>query len=368
MDREKTVIKTSIIGIVANILLAAFKAVVGVLASSVAIILDAVNNLSDALSSIITIVGVKLASKAPDKKHPLGHGRVEYLTTMAISVIILYAGVTSLIESIKKIISPMTPDYNTPGLIIIAVAVVVKIVLGTYVKGVGKRVNSDSLVASGTDALFDSIISSATLVAAFIFIGTGLSLESYLGVIISAIIIKSGLDMLRETVSEILGERVDSEIAIKVKELILSFPEVSGVYDLVLHNYGPDRLIGSVHIAVPEDMTARQLDKLERDISAKVGKETGVIMTGVSVYSVNTTNEKAMEIEKTVKEVASKYKEVLQIHGFYFEEEEKVYRFDIIIDYDFKNRHEIYQKVVDELKEIYPEYTVDATLDVDVSE
>ncbi len=368
MNREKTIIKTSIIGIIANIFLAGFKAMVGFFSSSVAIILDAVNNLSDALSSIITIIGTKLAAKEPDKKHPLGHGRIEYLTTLVIAIIIMYAGITSLIESIKKIIHPVTPDYSMVGLLIIVVAVIVKIILGTYVQGVGKKVNSDTLIASGKDALFDSVISAATLVAAIIFIITGLSLESYLGVIISAIIIKSGLDMIRETVSEILGERVDSDIAINVKNLIVSFPEVSGAYDLVIHNYGPDRLIGSVHISVPDYMTARELDKLERSIAEKIMSETGVIMTGVSIYSVNTDNAKSDEIEKKVKEIASKYKEVLQIHGFYFEEEEKKYRFDIIIDYDFKNRKEIYQKVVDELKQIYPEYEVNATLDVDMSE
>ncbi len=367
-NREQIIIKTSIIGIIANLFLAGFKAGVGLLANSVAIVLDAVNNLSDALSSIITIVGTKIAGKAPDKKHPLGHGRVEYLTTLAIAIIILYAGFTSLIESIKKIIHPVTPQYTKVGLLIIVVAVFVKIGLGTYVQGKGRKVDSDTLIASGKDALFDAIISAATVFAAIVFIISGLSLESYLGVIISAIIIKSGFDMIRETVSEILGERVDSDIAIKVKEIIVSFPEVSGAYDLVIHNYGPERLIGSVHIEVPENMTVKELDKLEREIAARIGKETGVIMTGVSVYSRNVSNPKSVEIENKIKAVASNYKEVLQIHGFYLDEEAMNYRFDIIIDYDYKNREEIYQKVVDELKEIYPEYDIFATLDVDISE
>ena len=368
MDRERVIVRVSIVGIIANIFLAGFKAVVGVLSSSVAVILDAVNNLSDALSSIITIIGAKLANKQPDKKHPLGHGRVEYLSTMAISIIILYAGFTSLIESVKKIIHPITPDYSVTSLIIISVAVVVKIFLGTYVKRNGQRVNSDSLVASGTDALFDSIISAATLLAAIIFTVSGLSLESYLGVIISVIIIKSGFEMLRDTISEILGERVDPEIAHKIKQIIISFPEVRGAYDLILHNYGPDRLIGSVHIEIPEDMTAREMDKLERNITLRVGEETGVFMTGVSVYSINTTDKKAAEIEKTVRSVALRHDEVIQIHGFYYEEDQKMFLFDIIIDYDYKNRQEIYEEVVRELQEIYPDYRICATLDVDISD
>ena len=162
--------RTSIIGIIANLALAAFKAAVGLLANSISVTLDAVNNLSDALSSVITIIGAKLSVKPADKKHPLGYGRIEYLSSMIIALIILYAGISAAIESVKKIITPETPDYSATSLIIIAVAVVVKIVLGTYVSRVGKKVNSDSLAASGKDALMDSIISASVLVAAVIYI------------------------------------------------------------------------------------------------------------------------------------------------------------------------------------------------------
>ena len=185
MTREKTIIRTSIIGIIANVFLAGFKAVIGLMTNSIAIVLDAVNNISDAGSSVITIIGTKLAGKAPDKKHPFGYGRIEYLSAMIISVIVLYAGVTSFVESVKQIIHPETPEYNTVSLVIVAVAVVVKIVLGRYVKSVGEKVNSSSLIDSGEDATLDSIISASTLVAAIIFMITGVSLEAWLGAVIS---------------------------------------------------------------------------------------------------------------------------------------------------------------------------------------
>ncbi|MCR5691472.1 MAG: cation diffusion facilitator family transporter, partial [Eubacterium sp.] len=220
--RDEQIIKTSVIGILANIVLAIFKAVVGLMTHSIAIVLDAVNNISDAASSIITIVGTKLAAKPADKKHPFGHGRVEYLSAMVIAVIVLYAGLTSLTESIQKIMKPVTPDYNTPALVIVAVGVVVKIILGIYVKGVGERVHSDSLVNSGKDASLDSIISASTLVAAVIFIYGGVSLEAWLGAIISLIIIKSGVDMLKETISRILGERAELELANAIKRTVCS--------------------------------------------------------------------------------------------------------------------------------------------------
>ena len=169
-SREKTIIRTSVIGIVTNVLLAGFKATVGIISHSIAIVLDAVNNISDAGSSLITIVGTKLAGKEPDKQHPFGYGRIEYLSAMVIAVLILYAGITSFVESAKQIAASETPDYSPVSLIVVAVAVAVKIILGRYVKSVGLKVNSDSLVNSGEDATLDSIISASTLVAAGIFL------------------------------------------------------------------------------------------------------------------------------------------------------------------------------------------------------
>jgi len=260
--RDSIIIRTSIIGIITNFLLAAFKAAVGTISGSIAITMDAVNNLSDSASALITIVGTKLAQKPADKEHPFGHGRAEYLSAMIISVIILYAGVTSLVESIKKIINPTVPDYSILSLIIVAVAVIVKIVLGHFVKGVGKRVKSDALVNSGQDATMDSIISASTLVAALIFLFTKISLESWLGAVISLIIIKSGIDMLHDTISRILGEGADLELAKKIKNIVASYPNVKGPYDLILNNYGPENYIGSLHIEVPDTINARQIDDL----------------------------------------------------------------------------------------------------------
>ena len=150
-NRDQVIIRTSIIGIIANVFLAGFKAAVGLVSNSIAVILDAVNNLSDALSSVITIVGTKLAGKKPDKKHPLGYGRIEYLSAMIVAAIVLYAGITSFVESVKKIIHPEEPDYSVVSLVIIGAAVVVKLLLGSYVKKKGKEVNSGSLIASGSD-------------------------------------------------------------------------------------------------------------------------------------------------------------------------------------------------------------------------
>ena len=368
MDRSKVIVRTSVIGILANALLAAFKAFVGIITGSIAVTLDAVNNLSDALSSVITIFGTKLAARKPDKKHPLGHGRVEDLTAAIISVIVLYAGVTSLGESIKKILHPETPEYTTASLIIIAAAVLVKIVLGRYVKGVGERVQSDALIASGTDATLDSVISLSTLIAAGIFLVWGVSLEAWLGAVISLVIIKSGVEMLRGAISTILGERADSELTRSVKEIISSFEPVSGAYDLLLHSYGPDKMLGSVHIEVPDTMTAGELDVLERDIVEKVMSETGVILTGISVYSVNTTNDAIAALHEGVRRIVMEQPYVLQMHGFFADEAAKSMQFDVVIDFAAPDMAAAHAAVVKAVQAAYPDHTLTIAMDQDVSD
>ena len=368
MEREKKIIRTSVIGILANVLLAAFKAVMGIMSNSIAITLDAVNNISDAASSVITIIGTKLAGRAPDKKHPFGYGRIEYLSAMIISVIVLYAGISSLTESVKKIIHPETPDYSPVILIIVAVAVIVKIVLGRHVKSVGVKTNSESLINSGEDATLDSIISASTLAAAAIYLIWGIRLEAWLGAIISVVIIKSGIDMLRSTLSQILGERTDAELAREIKETVLSFPEVKGAYDLILHNYGPDRFVGSVHIEVPDDMSINRLDELTREITVAVYQKFDIIMAAIGIYSVNTKDVDFMKIRDQIREAAKSVEHVREIHGFYLYEDKKQIRFDLVISFDAKDRYQVYQGVVDKVKEMYPDYEIVASMDTDFSE
>ena len=368
MSREKTIIRTSVIGIAANVLLAAFKAVIGLMSNSIAIVLDAVNNISDAGSSLITIVGTKLAGREPDKKHPFGYGRIGYLSAMIISVIVLYAGITSFVESVRQIIHPETPDYTTVSLIIVAVAVVVKILLGRYVKRVGLRVNTDSLINSGEDATLDSVISASTLVAAGIFLIFHVSLEAWLGAVISLVIIKSGVGMLRDTISQILGERNDRELAKAIRGTVMSFPEVQGAYDLVMNNYGPDTWNGSIHIEVPDTCSADHLDRLIREITMKVLREHHVLLTAVGVYSVNTRDEEVIRAKKQVEEIVFSHEYVRQLHGFYLTKEPKKLRFDIVVSFDAADRLAVYDAVVADVRKAFPDYELQVAMDTDFAE
>ena len=367
-DRNKKIIRASVIGIGANVLLAAFKAIIGLASNSIAIVLDAVNNISDAASSVITIVGTRLAGKEADKKHPFGYGRIEYLSAMVISIIVLYAGITAFVESVKKIIDPVVPDYKVVSLIIVAVAVVVKIVLGLYVKKVGTDTKSDSLVNSGTDALLDSIISASTIVAALIYLFFNISLEAWLGAIIALIIIKSGWEMLRSTLSQILGERVDPGIVVAIKSTIREFPEVSGAYDLILHNYGPDTYNGSVHIEIPDTLSAGEIDELTRKVVTKVYQKHGIILTAVGVYSINTKDDAVIKDRERISKIVLSHEHVLQMHGFYIDRQEKIIRFDAVISFEAENRHSVFEKICADVNEAYPDYSIQAAIDMDFSE
>ncbi len=367
IPREKIIVRTSIIGIIANVLLAGFKAFVGLLSNSIAIILDAVNNLSDALSSVITIVGTKLAGKKPDRKHPLGYGRIEYLSALLVAAIVLYAGITSVVESVKKIINPEVPSYSNLTFIIISVAIVVKLLLGLYVKSKGKQVNSGALLASGSDALFDAVLSLSVLISAIIFKLSGISLEAYVGVIISIVIVKSGIEMTIETLNEILGQRASKELTKQIKSILANEPEVRGAYDLIINNYGPDMNIASVHLEVPDTMTVAQFDELTRKAEADVYKKTGVILAGVGVYSYNTSNDNAAKIRNKIQKIVVSHDWALQMHGFYLNESEKNMRFDTVIDFeiDAKEAVKILKK---EIADAYPDYEVTIQCDLHISD
>lgn len=370
--RDAAIVRTSIVGIVANVLLAGFKAAIGTITGSIAITLDAVNNLSDAGSSVITIVGTKLAGREPDREHPFGYGRIEYLTTIIISVIVMVAGLESLKESVSRIIAPETASYDTVSLLIVAVAVAAKVALGRYFIAQGKKLGSSSLVASGTDASMDSVISASTLVAALIYLATGLGIEAWLGAVIAVVIIKSGIDILREALSKILGERSEAELAHAVKKTVNAVPGVLGAYDLVLTDYGPDRYLASVHIEVAEDTTAREIDRMTREVTERVFCETGVILVAVGVYSANDdTGPDTRAIAATLAEIVAADPALLQYHGLYVDEGQHTARFDLVVSFDVPagtSRHEVWERSLGEMRRRFPAYAFTSTMDSDLSD
>jgi len=367
MDRSSQIIKTSWIGIITNVLLAAFKAVVGLLASSVAIVMDAVNNLSDALSSVITIVGTKLSQRPADAKHPFGHGRIEYFSAIIIAVIVLSAGITSLIESVKKIIEPTTPTYTTVTLIVIIVAIAVKLMLGQYVKRQGEKLKSDALIASGSDALFDAIITLATLISAGVMLLWNVSLDGILSALISVVIIKAGIDMLVSPVNELLGSKIEPGLVSDIKREVADIDGVWGVFDIIVHNYGPDVRIGSLHINVKDTMDAHQIHGLSRRITEAMFDRHGIIMT-VGIYAIATGDNKRAQLQHAVMQTLAAHEHVLQVHGFFYFEDEHRVSVDVIPDFSVHDDVAFIQELVDEIQPLLPDDKITIVIDHNYSE
>jgi len=288
---------------------------------------------------------------------------------MVVSAIVIWAGLTSLIEAVKGILKPEAPDYHLVGLTIIAVAVVVKIVLGTYFKRQGEQLGSSSLVASGQDASFDAIISASTLVAAGIYLACGVSLEAYLGAAISVVIIKSGVELLREALDNVLGTRIEAQLALDIKDTVCSVEGVRGAFDLILTDFGPDRLQGSVHIEVDDRMSAKEIDRITRQIQTSVLGSHRVILHTVGIYAVNTEENSVMNtIREAIERCVEENPYLLQTHGLYVDEDDHTATFDLVVSFDAQSRSKERDDVVRRLSERFPDYTFSAIIDSDISD
>ena len=366
MNRDKQIIKVSLYGILTNIALVIFKSIVWLLANSIAIVLDAVNNLSDVISSLVTIIWIKLSSKKPDKEHPYWHGRIEYFAAVIIAVIIFVAWIAALKESIEKIIHPAETHYTIITLIVVTVAIFVKIFLGRYFKKQWKKLNSWSLVASWIDALNDSLISLSTLIWALVSIFFHIWLEGYLWIIISIFILKAGIEILKDTIREIIWTRADPELVGKLKAKVLSYEWVLWVYDIMLHNYWPNKIIWTAHIQVNDDMTAKEIHKLTRNIQVGIYNELWMVIT-IWIYASNNEWEFG-KIQKELNQIIKNYDNIIQMHGFYVDDVNNNISFDLIFDFKEEHPEKIVKKIKKEIKNKFPDYKYSVIIDSDISE
>ncbi len=224
------------------------------------------------------------------------------------------------------------------------------------------------MVASGLDALNDAVLSISVLISVVFYMVFKINIEAYVGILLSIFIIKAGLELIKESVDNMLGMRVESNLATKIKKEVCKEKYVEGAYDLILNDYGPDKYIGSIHIEVPDTLSVSEVDKISRNITKNISSKYGVLLHTIGVYSVNTKDKKIINIHKEIREIVFSNKGILQMHGFYFDEEEKTISFDIIIDFKIKNKEEVYKKIYDEVKEKYKDYKINITLDIDMSD
>lgn len=362
-SRNNQITKVSIVGIGANAVIAAFKVIVGLLSNSVAVLLDAVNNVSDALSSAITIIGIKLAGRKPDSKHPFGYGRVEYFSAIVVAGIIFAAGVSSMIESAKAIIHPKQTSFTWVSIMVIVVAIVGKLILGRYFKIRGKALNSDALVASGLEASYDAVLSAATLLSAAVSMFWSINIDGYIGVVISAFIIKTGIETLLDPLGKVVGNRVQGELATAIKSKVTEVPGVLGAYDLILHDYGPDKAIGSIHIEVSDTLPSHQVHKICHHVAALIYSEFKAVMT-VGIYVLNDTDPEVIAIREDIRQMAMSQDGVQQMHGFFVDDEEIA--FDIVVSFN-QDAPTICHWLKEQITMKYPGKKVKITIDTNYS-
>lgn len=281
-NRIEKITRASWLGVALNLILVIIKAVLGATAGSVSILTDAVNNLTDTMSAIVTLVGVKLARKKPDRKHPHGHGRIEYIAATVVGLIILGVGVMAALESLPKIAQPTVAKYSIWTVVIISMTVIAKLIYGRYLRRVGKATKSRSLEGSGIDALFDALLSFGTLAGAAVSLLLNISIDGWIGLAISVFIVRSAFEILSEGLTDIIGRRVDERLTRKIRERIRETEGVKRIKSLVLHDYGPEDVSGVVKIEVSRRMTMGELAKLSEEIEKKIKEEFGVkLVVGV---------------------------------------------------------------------------------------
>lgn len=366
-SRESQIVRTGAIGIGSNVGLVVLKAIVGFITGSVSIILDAVNNLTDALSSLITIIGTKLANRPADKKHPFGHGRIEYLTSFFVAIIILAAGIFAIVESIEKIITPSEVSFNVISIVLISIAIVVKIGLGLFTINRGKKLKSEALIGSGKDAFFDALITTSTLVGMIVFMASGVNIDGYLGALVSIFIIKSGVELIYSSIVDLIGKRADAKLVSDLIETVKNaFPEVLGVYDVFLESYGPEKLTGSFHVEVSNTLTADDIDLLTRKITGLVYQKYQFITT-VGIYAVENKDEEAIKLKNQIYEIVKGIDGVLQIHGYRHFKENNMISMDVVKDFKIKDEAAFRIAIRKALEERFPQYNYVIVIDTDMT-
>lgn len=364
MDRMKKVVTVSIVGILVNVALGVIKIIVGNAANSVAVTSDAVNNFADSISSLVTIITMIIVGKGATRKHPFGFGRVEYFSSIIISVLVLFTGGEFMVESIKHIIHPAATNYGNVALVLLVVAILAKIFLGLYTRRQGKKANSPNLVASGQDALSDAILTGVTFVGALLSRFAHWNIDGWIGAIVSIFVLKSGLEILLDVVNKLLGDRPDAELGDMIMKEITATPGIIGAYDLILHNYGPNIFIGNVNVELDEQLSIRDAYEIVKPLSVKIANEYGVFMY-FGFYAVNTTDEKTMEMNRKVKDTLMKEPDVLQVHAFYVEQDKKFMSFDVVLDFNVKDQLAKEKTIRDKVHSLFPDYEVEMVFDKD---
>ena len=357
---------SSVVGIFCNVLLFGVKFAIGLLMRSMAVTADAFNNLSDAASSIIGFVGVKMANKPADKDHPFGHGRMEYIAALIVSFLVIEVGITFFKNSVEKIRNPEELVFSWISFVILALSVGVKLWLSFFNRILGRRIDSKVMLATATDSMGDVITTSATLISIIICRFTGANIDGIVGLIVSVVVIWSGISIARDTLEPLIGEGVDPKLYTEIKEMVESYEGIVGTHDLIVHNYGPGRSMASIHAEVPRDVdieTSHEIiDRAEREVSKKLGLFLVIHMDPVEVHDA-----RVLAIKEKLGRVLSALDEQLTFHDFrvVFGKEQINLIFDLVVPFTYSEKEEtrLSQQVMALMQEVDSRYQCVITMD-----
>lgn len=302
-----------IVGIICNILLCAAKGFIGFLAGSVSIIADALNNLSDAASNVISLLGFKLASKPADPEHPYGHGRYEYLSGLAVAVIIVVIGVELIQSSVDKVLNPTPTEFNLVVAIILILSILVKLWMAVFNRTVGKRISSTTLEATAVDSRNDVIATGVVLICAIISSQTGIDLDGWVGIAVGVFIVYSGIQLMRETISPLLGKAAEPEVVAHIQKKIMSYPGVLGTHDLMVHDYGPGRQFASAHVEMAAEADPMESHDLIDNIEQDFKNDEGLIVT-LHYDPIVTDDPEAKNLRNQINELVKSIDPQLSLH------------------------------------------------------
>lgn len=359
------------IGIIVNVLLFAIKLSVGLLAGSVAVMADAFNNLSDAASSIITIIGFKLANKPADAEHPFGHGRIEYISALIVSFLVMLVGLQFVKSSLERITNPATVKFEVIPFLLLLVSIFFKLWLSKFNKSIGHRINSSALKAAATDALGDVFTSSTVVISFLLAKFTQFPLDGYIGVFVACAIIYSGYGLIKETLNPLLGEAPDPVLVSNISDMVMSYENINGIHDLVVHNYGPGRIMASIHAEIPSDidvMTIHHIiDTAEREISKKLNIYLVIHMDPICVDT-----DEIVDARKVVEDVLKTYPSVKSLHDFRVvgENDIKNLIFDIVVNpqdlNDCFTKEKLAKFIERDIKKLHPQFNCVITVDIEM--
>lgn len=357
---------TSVVGILCNVLLFAGKLAVGMVMRSVSVMADAFNNLSDAASSVIGFVGVKMAGKPADREHPFGHGRIEYIAALVVAFLVIQVGLTFFKSSLDKIRHPEDLSFDLVSMLILTASVAVKLWLGRFNKVLGKRINSSVMQAAAADALGDVVTTLATMGSILFFHFTQINIDGFVGLLVSLVVMWAGIGIARDTLEPLIGQPVDPKLYREISEFVESYDGILGSHDLIVHNYGPTRSLASIHAEVPNDVdieTSHEIiDRIERDAARKLGIFLVIHMDPVAVR-----DERVTELKEQVTAELKKIDERLSLHDFRIVDGEQQINliFDVVVPHSYsdKDMTQLHLDIVEKVSGLDPRYQCVVTLE-----